>query len=533
MVANSVIDVWGLLLGWNIYGEVWDLLNGTGLAYIPFLIAVISSLSDNYGDKAEKQVKGLEKSLLGMVLVLIFVVIPFHNMPTTLNGVSYVTTNTDCSIADTAGDASDTSNARVDEVATQTVGGAGFDAKQPILWALVGQYSSGITYTAIKAMGCQENYSDVLWEMEKTKITDTSIRDRLGDFYQNCYLPASQAVSDAGGATRSGLNITEDYDWIGSTKLLENQYKTIYMTNMQKYGYVPDPANHAPDAQEPPGTANPYCDQVWNGVSGQADGLRKDVLDHLQDEYLATSLMFSSYGYKMYDSTLTPSERNDLFLKLSLQMQGSNVVNVDEITGAGQVGVQNKTQGFMDDVKNFFSEAAALAVGGYAAYEGKAGIMQIMVLAKALQIAMPQLVALAQLVVIIAAPIVMVVGQYRFRPFFQLALTYFAFEFINAIVALGMLVEDSLAYIAGEEAIWNSINSGLVMAAVSILQIFLLPMIWFAIILAAGAAMVKGSQGAASPQQGGVSGGNMIGGGGKASTKIDRAVGDALGFGKK
>jgi len=518
MIANSMIDVYGLLLGWNVYGQVWDMLNGTGLAYIPFLIAVIKSLADNYGDKAEKQVKGLEKSILGMVLVLIFAVIPFTNFSTDVSGVTYVTTNTDCAIADTTGSGDDTKNARVDTVTTDLVGGAGFDAKQPILWGLVQQFSSGITYAAIKGMGCSQNYSDVLWELEQTKITDTSIQDRLGDFYQTCYLPASQAVIENGGMNRSALEPTQDIDWIGSTELLGSYYTQNYMTNMGQYGYEPDPDNHAPDAQEPPGTANPYCDQVWNGVTGQADGLRADLLDHLEDEYEDQYDMFIDYGYEMYDTGLTATEKDDLFLKLSLQMQGSNVAQVDEISGGGQIGVEDTAgSGFLDDIIDFGKSLAGTGVAVAAGWESKGAIAQFMILAKALQIAMPQLVSLAQLVLIIAAPIVMVATQYQFRSFFQLALTYFAFEFINAIVALGLLIEDKLAYIAGNEAIYNDIIAGLVMAAVSILQIFMLPLIWFAIILAAGAAMVKGAQGAGSLNQGGASGGKMLSGSG-AST---------------
>jgi len=535
MIANSLLDIWGLLLGWNVYGEIWDMLNGTGLAYIPFLVAVIKSLSENYGDKAEKQVKSLEQSLFAMVLVLMFTVIPFNNFATDIESIDYVATNTDCAKADVAESGDDTQNERVDTVATEMVGGAGFDAKTPILWGLVQQYSAGMTYAAIKAMGCSNNFSDVMWELRKTQIVDDGLQPRVADFYETCYLPASNAVVENGGVNRSGLDILADTDWIGSEALLgtdttvsASYYNDFYMTNMQQYGYTPDPANHQPDEQEAPGTANPYCSEVWLGADGQSVGLKAELLEHLEDEYGDEYNHFMEYGYKLYDEDMVASDRETLFLKLSLQMQGQNVQGTDkEISAGGEVGIQDAADdSWWSSITSFAADTAGLAAGAYIAYDSKETVVGIALMAKAFQIALPQLVTLAQIILILAAPIVMVATQYTFKSFFQLALTFFAFEFINAILALGMLIEDRMAYIAGSATFFNDPVMSLVMAAMSLLQIFVLPLLWLAVIVAAGASMVRGQQGAASMNQGGVgmSSGNFSGVGGRAAGLGSKAL---------
>jgi len=508
MIANSLLDIWGLLLGWNLYGEIWDMLNGTGLAYIPFLVAIIKSLSENYGDKAEKQVKSLEQSLFAMVLVLMFTVIPFNNFATDIESIDYVATNTDCAKADVAEAGNDTQNERVDTVATEMVGGAGFEAKTPILWGLVQQYSAGMTYAAIKAMGCSSNFSDVLWDLRKTQIVDDGLQPRVADFYETCYLPASNAVAENGGINRSGLDILADTDWIGSeTFLAANNayYNEFYMANMDKYGFVPDETNHQPDKQEHPNTANPYCSEVWLGVDGQSDGLKAELLEHLEDEYEDEYDHFMEYGYKLYDEDMLESDRETLFLKLSLQMQGQNVQTNKTISSGGEVGFEDAANdGFWSDVGDWLAGAAGVATGAYVAYDNKETLIAIALMAKAFQMAIPQLVTLAQIIIIMAAPIVMVATQYTFKSFFTLALTFFAFEFINAILALSMLVEDRMAYIAGSATILNDPVMSLVMAVMSLLQIFVLPLLWLAVIVAAGASMARGQQGAASMNQGGV-----------------------------
>lgn len=531
MIANSLLDIWGLLLGWNVYGEIWDMLNGTGLAYLPFLVAVIKSLSENYCDKAEKQVKSLEQTLFAMVLVLMFTVIPFNNFATDIESIDYVATNTDCAKVDVAEAGNDTQNARVDTVATEMVGGAGFEAKTPILWGLVQQYSAGMTYAAIKAMGCSNNFSDVMWEMRKTQIVDDGLQPRVADFYQTCFLPASKSVVENGGVNRSGMDILADTDWIGSETFLTangSYYNDLYMTNMQEYGFVPDPTNHKPDEQEAPGTANPYCSEVWLGVDGQSVGLKAELLEHLSDEYEDEYDHFMEYGYKLYDENMVQSDRETLFLKLSLQMQGQNVQGTDKtISAGGEVGIEDATdKSWYDGIVNFAADTAGLAAGAYVAYDSKETVVGIALMAKAFQIALPQLVTLAQIILILAAPIVMVATQYTFKSFFQLALTFFAFEFINAILALGMLIEDRMAYIAGSATFFNDPVMALVMAAISLLQIFVLPLLWLAVIVSAGAAMVRGQQGAASMNQGGVgmSSGNFSGVGGRVSGLGSKAL---------
>lgn len=41
MVANTLLEIYTLMFGWNMYEAIWDVLVGSGLALVPFIVAII------------------------------------------------------------------------------------------------------------------------------------------------------------------------------------------------------------------------------------------------------------------------------------------------------------------------------------------------------------------------------------------------------------------------------------------------------------------------------------------------------------
>jgi len=88
MVANTLLEIYTLMFGWNMYGAIWDVLVGSGIALVPFIAAIIANFRDNYSNgQAGETIKSMELTLLGMIIVLMLCVIPYKGFSTQLSTV--------------------------------------------------------------------------------------------------------------------------------------------------------------------------------------------------------------------------------------------------------------------------------------------------------------------------------------------------------------------------------------------------------------------------------------------------------------
>jgi len=195
MVANTYLEIYTMMFGWNMYEAIWDVLVGTGVALIPFIVAVVSTFKENYSaGNASETIKSMETTLLGMILVLMLCVIPYKSMSTTLSGVRYEVTVQDCGTASNTNTPSSTASGTGDN--TQT----GFDSAmsdlqtwqvhKPVAWTLVETVSTAITHTSIKSMTCVNNYEFMLMRISNITIQDETLRKDIQNFYEACYKPA-------------------------------------------------------------------------------------------------------------------------------------------------------------------------------------------------------------------------------------------------------------------------------------------------------------------------------------------------------
>ena len=122
------------------------------------------------------------------------------------------------------------------------------------------------------------------------------------------------------------------------------------------------------------------------------------------------------------------------------------------------------------------------------------------------KVAGPMLLVMFQMIVVIAAPFVMIFGSYGFSSFFALAVTWFSLEFINAIWAAAYWFDNRILQIYATNAGWfDEMTNSLLIRIVSMSSIFILPMIWLSIMAMAGSSMLRGMGG------GGVGGGMAAG----------------------
>lgn len=521
------------------YGAIWDVLAGSGLALIPIIAAVISNFVSNYesGD-AKSAIRGLEMNVLGMILVLMLCVMPFRGFNLTLASVDYNFNVPDCGLtvnpgnpvapgdalpapsADATGGAGTATGTAFDTTDMASSLG-GLTVHKPVAWSFVEFLSSAITHSTIKSMGCVNNYEMMLMRVSQIAITDDTLRARLRHFTEHCYNIAKLRYEENPVVIPPNVAQWRDIDWIGSRILLETtdeyyRHPTAYMQGMDQFGFQRQTVHRDSDLAETTG-ANPYCYEVWNGEAngGLAAGLRQLLIEHIHDDADDANgdILddWEDWGSQVLTVGQIPVEfRQDLLLKMVLQGQASNLDSATDVSLAND---------FEADTSLWSSVMSGL-VGAGGFFTSVDEFFAATVMKQMVKIVGPMILALIQMVVIMSAVFVMVMGKYKLEAFVAIALTYFAFEFVNAIWAAAFWFDQQILDLYLSQAGFvDKMTNTVIVKAVSAGAVIVLPGIWLSLIAYAGAGMVRGM--GAMGVGGGAAMGSGVGGG------AQRAVGGA------
>ncbi len=73
--VQSFPELYTLLIGWNLYDQLWTLLTQTGLAYIPFIGIVLRNIARPYEsqettDAATTSLRRMEIDIIATLLII-------------------------------------------------------------------------------------------------------------------------------------------------------------------------------------------------------------------------------------------------------------------------------------------------------------------------------------------------------------------------------------------------------------------------------------------------------------------------------
>jgi len=492
MVANTLLEVYTLIFGWNLYTAIWDILTGTGLALIPFIVSIVTTFRDNYvRGNARSAIQAMEGNIIGMVIVIMLCVIPYKGWDTELATVRYNLDVPDCHLraeplADNSGTGGDTTTAYNDSFA----GMGGMGVYQPIAWAMVSFISTAITHTTINSIACVNNYELMLLRVSQVTVQDTDLRERIRNFYENCY---KKALARFEINPQVLLNVSEvdDIDWMGSRILLNQfdeyyQHQEAYMEDMESYGFQRQVVTRDSDAANETG-ANPYCNEVWSGEVGAgivnpAPGLRELILLDISEDQVGNILDdWLDWGSDVLTVGVAAlPTKEDLLIKMILEAEAANLKSKTNVDLSNNFSANTSKVAELIRVVTTFSTTFD-------------EFLRVNAMMQMIKIAGPMLLALVQMIIIMASPIVMVLGNYRMAPFVALGLAYFSFEFINAIWAMSFWFDQKILDIYMSQAGYIDIaTNSFLISAVSIGSIILLPGVWLSILAYSGAGMVRG-----------------------------------------
>jgi len=440
------------------------------------------------------------------VVILMLCVIPYKGWEIDLATVRYDLETPDCHPPEnTQGRGDNTATAYDDSFADM----GGLAVYKPVAWALVEFVSSALTHTTIKSMTCVNNYEFMLMRISQITIQDPELRDRVRSFYEVCYKKGLERVNINKPRFPTNISPVDDVDWMGSRVLVNTveeyyQHPEAYMRHMEGFGFHRQETIRDSDAAHETG-ANPYCREVWlgeggPGVANPALGLRHLILEDIPSDEAGDILDdWVDWGAQVVTVGMAEEAmKEDLIIKMILQADAAN------LNAQTDVDLSNN----FDVNQSWYKAAADVVFSGAGLFTSIDEFLQTHTIRQMIKISGPMILALVQLVIIIAAPFVLVLGQYRIGAFVSIALAYFTFEFINAIWAVTFWFDNRILDIYMSQAGWFDIatNSFLV-SAVSAGAIILLPGIWISMMAYAGAGMVRGMGG------GGVGGGVASGAG--------------------
>jgi hypothetical protein len=446
MEVGTAVDIYTTVLGWTLYDRLWEALQATGLAYLPFLAAIVRHFAGNWeksGDQgAEAAIRGLELELAGMLTVAALAGAPVLDLKVT--DLSHT--------AACGGQAVQGGQTGTLYDSHFNIGEAG-PAREPVWWRAVMGVASGFSNVAIAATPCDHNLRQINYRIDNARIQEADLREQTRAFGDRCFGPARSKFARELRSLPAGFE-ARDAEWLGSRYFLTTA------------GFYDDPnPNLAPRAPreipgfpydavrdadlDPPasGLGRPTCRQWWEDP---IQGLRKRLLEQIDPEVLAAA------------KAAKTGAASDTYVE---DAQIRRLVD-NSVTVASK---RTEVNGVWDVIMGYAGMAGTLAF----AAESRATLF-------ALQAAAPIGQSLILMAIYLVLPFVLVFSSYSVPTALLAGLAIFALRFMTALWALATWVDTAMVKSLGIDWVGNGDSSfaDIVADSVGYLLFVGLPIVW-------------------------------------------------------
>lgn len=297
MTVESYFELFTTLFGWQQYNNLWSVLSDTGIVFIPFLFILLKNYigpatSMEAKDASATSVRRME---IDTALALSVVVLAAQPFVTLSPGV--LTFQKPCSPGApvTAGTSGTTYDSAFASILTTT--------NVPIWWYGMMAMSSGATHAAVNGIGCVADLSGYRLELDKTRLQNPTLLGELGQFVQDCFIPArSKYYRDKPNvATLLATYGARDPEWFGSNVYRQTAgYYDLYRASTPVTGWAYVSARDTEYAT-PPTNGRPFCNEWYEDP---AIGLRQKLLDQVPPTLRSQALsILSSIGFGSYTAS--------------------------------------------------------------------------------------------------------------------------------------------------------------------------------------------------------------------------------------
>jgi len=341
--VQSYPELYTMLLGWQLYDQLWEILTKTGLAFLPFIGIVLRNIGQPYvsqeaKDSGSTSLRRMELDFLVTLLLIFFAVSPVLKLDPKMVSYTPVCQTNDANNTYTPGNTGTT----YDNAFSIPTG----DLRVPIWWYAVISMSEGITAGANTLVACTPPLRKMVAQVNTAKITDPELKQQVQQFVQDCYVPArTQYMADV-HTQSNNLTIIDsttkeygaaDTEWPGSHSFSQTYYqKTKASQPVKGFSYdATQDINADTNAENPPDYGTPSCEAWWNDSTNGlrtrlASTLPPDFLQQLgrddkpnpkrQDDLLK-QLLFTNSGYDKANDTVSDISYSHIAAGLGSWMQ--------------------------------------------------------------------------------------------------------------------------------------------------------------------------------------------------------------------
>lgn len=277
MAVGSIFELYLLQYGWQLYGIIWQVLVGTGLAFLPIFAVIIDNVvqpieSQEAKAAAVTSLRRLEIDVISIIIVMMIAVSP--SVPLNAGNVSATSA---CGNNQTAADAAATpwgaEFSRMDGVHVEI---------PPWFYALL-SVTGGINDAIISSLPCEPDMRQIAQEISAARITDDVLRNDVARFNRECYRPGVAWIRNNRVESAQEAIEENDVQWVGSQFLLDNFYQNEYAkspvknfsfdpTRKSDMGYY---SENSPGSVRPDG-GYPSCAEWWES---EPNGLYPRLVD--------------------------------------------------------------------------------------------------------------------------------------------------------------------------------------------------------------------------------------------------------------
>ena len=205
MYAGSLAEMNLTAFGWLLYDNLWGLLGLISIVIFPFTWTLLSTVYDalkQHGIVGYKASMAAFNTLFPsfIVMMAVYAVACIPSVPLNIDAWEYnqICVASDGSTQETPVLKPGATGTPLD-TAEQLVSGhlRPIDAEVPLLWDIVMRMGAGIGRAMNSAGVCPLNVTSLDHDLRQMTIADPAVRAELGQFTQDCYLPARSKFMQA------------------------------------------------------------------------------------------------------------------------------------------------------------------------------------------------------------------------------------------------------------------------------------------------------------------------------------------------
>lgn len=270
MSVTGYLALYTTLIGWQQYHNLWMLMVGTGLVFIPLIGMVLKCFLEPYESQEPKSAAVIALRRLMIQTVGTLLIIEFCCVPTVPLNPKVLHFEPACVAKTTIATPGHTGTTYDNQFKVPT------GVKVPIIWYLVMAVSNGFTHAASEGLSCQPiNYRQLQSTLDVTKITDPKLKKETIAFYNDCYVPAysNYMSSDVSDSQQQSIRRyqqqygRDDLGWIGSHAFLNTPgfYNALFAQEPIK-GFLFDPVRDQFEGQVQDHSpwGEPSCRAWWS-----------------------------------------------------------------------------------------------------------------------------------------------------------------------------------------------------------------------------------------------------------------------------